>query len=127
MKRSSMFSAATLIVIIGLALPASASEPEVQPAMDTFIQNAKTSEDHEAIAAYFDVEAAKVRSLIDGFDIHDCEHSQMMELQKSRSRFVEITARRHCRKLLRNYVEQEQEYRAGRLSPANCCILAHDH
>ena len=58
MKRSSMFSAATPIVIIGLALPASASEPEVQPAMDTFIQNTKTSEDHEAIAAYFDVEAA---------------------------------------------------------------------
>ena len=51
----------------------------------------------------------------------------MMKLQKSRSRFVEITARRHCRKLLRNYVEQEQEYRARLLSPANGCILAHDH
>jgi hypothetical protein len=114
MRRSSMFMVATLFAIIGSALPAPAiaSEPEVQPAMDNYIRNAKTPEDHEAIAAHFDVEAAKARSRVDGFDVHDCEHFQMMELQKSRSRFVEITARRHCRKLLRSYVEQEQQYRA---------------
>jgi len=114
MKRPSIFTAAMLMTIIGLALsvPATASEPAAPPAMANYIQNASTPEDHEAIAAHFDVEAAKAHSLVNGFDIHDCEHFEMMELQKSGSRFAGLTARRHCRKLLRSYVEQERNYRA---------------
>lgn len=114
MKRSSMFAAAMLTAALGLALsaPVTAAEAEVHPGMANYIQNASTPEDHEAIAAHFDVEAAKAHALVDGFDMNDCEHFQMMELQKSRSTFVGITARRHCRKLLRSYVEQEQQHRA---------------
>jgi hypothetical protein len=113
MKRSSILTAAAIMVVIGLALsvPATASEPEVQPAMTNYIQNVRTPEDHEALAAYFEAEATKAHSFAEGFDIHDCEHFQTMELQKSRSTFVGVTARRHCRKLLRLYVEQEQQYR----------------
>ena len=114
MKNSSMSTAAALMAVIGLALsvPATASESTVHPAMAHYIQNATTPEDHEAIAAHFDVEAAKAHSLIDSFDVQDCEHSQMMELQRSGRRFAGVIARRHCRKLLRGYVEREQQNRA---------------
>jgi hypothetical protein len=74
--------------------------------MANYIHNAKTPEDHEAIVAHFDVKAAETRSLVEGFDIRDCEHSQMVELQKNRSMFVGITARGHCRELLRSYVDR---------------------
>ncbi|HZO80133.1 MAG TPA: hypothetical protein VFB33_00430 [Candidatus Binataceae bacterium] len=111
MKGLSLIVAATLLATVALSLsfPATAAEPGPSSAIANYAENAKTPEDHEAIAHHFDTQAAKARAAAASFDLHDCEHAKSTELQRSGARFPGVAAKRSCRAQLRYYRAQERE------------------
>src|SRR5260370_38300637 len=114
MKRYVSFAAlfAVLAMAAPLSISAIAHEPADSSAIAHYIQNARTPEDHEAIAANFDSEAAQAMAMSDQYQEFNCHHSKATELQKSGTRFAEVTAKRHCRKMLRHYLNKARENRA---------------
>jgi hypothetical protein len=114
MKR--YMSIAALFAVLAMAAPLSisafADEPATSSAIAHYIQNARTPEDHEAIAAHFDSEAAQAMATAEQYTEFNCHHSKTTELQKSGTRFAEVTAKRHCRKMLRHYLNKAGENRA---------------
>jgi hypothetical protein len=110
MKRYVSFVA--LFAVLAMAAPLSISAFADEPASSSLIahdiQNAHTPEDHEAIAAHFDSEAAQAMAMAEQY----CHHSKTTELQKSGTQFAEVTAKRHCRKMLRHYLNKAGENRA---------------
>ena len=116
MKRYVPFAAlfAALAMAASTSVSAVAAEPATSSSMAYYIQNASTPEDHEAIAAHFDLEAAQAMAIAEQYKEFNCHHSKATELQRSSTRFAEITAKRHCWKMLRHYLKQ------GRLKPRAC-------
>ena len=114
MKRYVSFAAlfAVLAMAASLSLSAFADEPATSSAIAQYINNARTPEDHEAIAAHFDSEAAQAMATAEQYTEFNCHHSKTTELQKSGTRFAEVTAKRHCRKMLRHYLNKAGENRA---------------
>jgi hypothetical protein len=114
MKRYVSFVAlfAVLAMAAPLSISAFADEPATPSAIAHDIQNARTPEDHEAIAAHFDSEAAQAMATAEQYTEFNCHHSKTTELQKSGTRFAEVTAKRHCRKMLRHYLNKAGENRA---------------
>jgi hypothetical protein len=114
MKRYVSFAAlfAVLAMAAPLSLSAFADEPATSSAIAHYIHNARTPEDHEAIAAHFDSEAAQAMATAEQYTEFNCHHSKTTELQKSGTRFAEVTAKRHCRKTLRHYLNKARENRA---------------
>ena len=114
MKRYVSFAAlfAVLAMAAPLSISAFADEPATSSAIGHYIQNARTPEDHEAIAAHFDSEAVQARATAEQYKEFNCHHSKTTELQKSGTRFAEVTAKRHCRKMLRHYLNKARENRA---------------
>jgi hypothetical protein len=114
MKRYVSFVAlfAVLAMAAPLAISAFADEPVTSSAIAHYIQNARTPEDHEAIGAHFDSEAAQAMATAEQYTEFNCHHSKTTELQKSGTRFADITAKRHCRKMLRHYLNKAEENRA---------------
>jgi hypothetical protein len=114
MKR--YMSIAALFAVLAMAAPLSisafADEPATSSAIAHYIQNARTPEDHEAIAGHFDSEAAQAMATAEQYTEFNCHHSKTTELQKSGTRFAEVTAKRHCRKMLRHYLNKARENRA---------------
>ena len=113
MKRYVSFAAlfAVLAMAAPLSISAFADEPATSSAIAHYIQNARTPEDHEAIAAHFDSEAAQAMATAEQYTEFNCHHSKTTELQKSGTRFAEVTAKRHCRKMLRHYLNKAEEHR----------------
>jgi hypothetical protein len=113
MKRYLPFVAlfAMLATAAPLSVWANAAEP-VPSAISQYIHNARTPEDHEAIAAHFDSEAVQATATAEQYNEFNCHHSKATELQKSGTRFAEIAAKRHCRKMLRYYLNKAEENRA---------------
>jgi hypothetical protein len=111
-----MSLAMALVAVLAIAIPlptsAVADEPATSSAIANYIQNARTPEDHEAIAAHFDLEAAQQTAIAEQYAEFNCHHSKATELQKSGTQFAEIKAKRHCRKMLRHYLNQADENRA---------------
>jgi predicted aconitase len=95
-----------------LSVSAVAAEPVTSSGMAHYIQNARTPEDHEAIAAHLDSEAAQAMAMAEQYREFNCHHSKATELQKSGTPFAEVTAKRHCRKMLRHYLNKAEENRA---------------
>jgi hypothetical protein len=114
MKRYVPFVAlfAALALAAPLSVSAFADEPATSSAIAHYIQNARTPEDHEAIAVHFDSEAAQAMATAEQYTEFNCHHSKTTELQKSGTRFAEVTAKRHCRKMLRHYLNKAGENRA---------------
>ena len=85
MKR--YMSIAALFAVLAMAAPLSisafADEPATSSAIAHYIQNARTPEDHEAIAAHFDSEAAQAMTTAEQYTEFNCHHSKTTELQKS--------------------------------------------
>ena len=106
MKRYVPFAAlfAALAIAAPLSVLAFADEPATSSAIAHYIQNARTPEDHEAIAAHFDSEAVQAGAMAEQYQEINCHHSKATELQRSGTRFAEITAKRHCQKMLRHYL-----------------------
>jgi hypothetical protein len=73
---------------------------------------ASTPEDHEAIAAHFDLEGAHAMAIAEQYKEFNCHHSKATELQRSCTQFAEITAKRHCGKMLRHYLNKADKNRA---------------
>jgi hypothetical protein len=103
---------AALAMTAPLSVSAVAAEPVTSSAIARYIQNARTPEDHEAIAAHFDSEAVQAMAMAEQYSEFNCHHSKATELQKSGTRFAEVTAKRHCRKMLRHYLNKAEENRA---------------
>lgn len=114
MKRYVSFAAlfSVLAMATPLSISAFADEAATSSAIAHYIQNARTQEDHEAIAAHFDSEAAQATAIAEQYTEFNCDHSKTTELQKSGTRFAEVTGKRHCRKLLRHYLSKAEENRA---------------
>ncbi len=69
-----------------------------------YIENAKTAEDHEAIAAYYEAEAVKARKAAESYhNQYDCYVKETNERQLKGERFGEAAAKRYCRNLGRLY------------------------
>jgi hypothetical protein len=100
---------AALAIAVPLSVSALADEPATSSAIAHYIQNARTPEDHEAIAAHFDSVAAQAMATAEQYTEFNCHHSKTTELQKSGTRFAEVTAKRHCRKTLRHYLNKARE------------------
>jgi len=113
MKR--YLSLVVLFAVAAMALPctfsAFADEPATSSAITHYIQNARTPEDHQAIAAYFDSEAARATATAEQYKEFNCHRSQSTELQRSGTQFPEVTAKQHCRKMLRHYLNKAEEDR----------------
>jgi hypothetical protein len=90
MKRYVSFVAlfAVLAMAAPLSISAFADEPATSSAIAHYIQNARTPEDHEAIAAHFDSEAAQAMATAEQYTEFNCHHSKATELQKSGTRFA---------------------------------------
>jgi len=114
MKRYVSFAAlfAVLAMAAPLSISAFADEPATSSAIAHYIENARTPEDHEAIAAHFDSEAVRAMAIAEQYTEFNCHHPKTTELQKSGTRFAEVTAKRHCRKMLRHYLNKAGENRA---------------
>jgi predicted aconitase len=106
---------AALFTALAMAAPlsvwADASEP-ASSAIANYIHNARTPEDHEAIAAHFDSEEVQAKAMAEQYNEFHCHHSKATELQKTGTPFAEVTAKRHCRKILRHYLNKAEEARA---------------
>src|SRR6266436_9487700 len=101
MKRYVPFVA--LFAVLAMAAPLSvwADAAELDPSgIANYIENARTPEDHEAIAAHFDSEAVKAKATAEQYNEFNCHHSKATELQKTGTRFADVAAKRHCRKML---------------------------
>jgi hypothetical protein len=111
MKRYLAFAALFAALAIAAPLLASAVAAEPVPSSDIahYIQNARTPEDHEAIAAHFDSEAVQAMAMAEQYNEFNCHLSKATELQKSGTRFAEVTAKRHCRKMLRHYLNKAED------------------
>ena len=99
MKRYLPFAA--LFAALAMTAPlvsAVAAEPVPSSDIAHYIQNARTPEDHEAIAAHFDSEAVQAMAMAEQYNEFNCHHSKATELQKSGTRFAEVTAKRHAGK-----------------------------
>jgi Transposase DDE domain len=85
MKRYVSFVAlfAALAMAALLSISAFADEPATSSAIAHYIQNARTPEDHEAIAGHFDSEAAQAMATAEQYTEFNCHHSKTTELQKS--------------------------------------------
>jgi hypothetical protein len=114
MKRYVPFAAlfAALAIAAPLSVSAVAAEPVPSSDIAHYIQNARTPEDHEAIAAHFDSEAVQAMAMADQYQEFNCHHSKATELHRTGTRFAEVTAKRHCRKMLRHYLNKAEENRA---------------
>jgi hypothetical protein len=112
MKRYVPFAAlfAVLAMAASSSVWADAAEPDPS-AIANYIQNARTPEDHEAIAAHFDSEAVQAKATAEQYNEFNCHHSKATELQKSGARFADVAAKRHCRKMLRYYLNKADENR----------------
>jgi hypothetical protein len=113
MKRYVSFAA--LFSVLAMATPLSISAFAHEAATSSaraHIQNARTQEDREAIAAHFDSEAAQATAIAEQYTEFNCDHSKTTELQKSGTQFAEVIGKRHCRKLLRHYLNQAEKNRA---------------
>ena len=102
---------AALTMTAPLSVSAVAAEPVTSSAIAHYIQNARTPEDHEAIAAHFDSEAVQARAMAEQYQETNCHPSKATELQKSGARFADVAAKRHCRKMLRYYLNKADENR----------------
>ena len=113
MKRYVPFVAlfAALALAAPLSVSAFADEPATSSAIAHYIQNARTPEDHEAIAAHFNSEAVQAKAMAEQYNEFNCHHSKATELQKSGARFADVAAKRHCRKMLRYYLNKADENR----------------
>ena len=111
MKRYLPFVApfAVLAMVFSFTVSALADEPATSSAITHYIQNARTPEDHEAIAVHFDSEAAQAMATAEQYTEINCYHSTTTELQRNGTRFAEVTAKRHCRKMLRQYLNKAEE------------------
>jgi hypothetical protein len=112
MKRYVPFAA--LFAVLAMAAPSSVWADAAEPgpsAIANYIQNARTPEDHEAIAAHFNSEAVQAKAMAEQYNECNCHHSKATELQKSGARFADVAAKRHCRKMLRYYLNKADENR----------------
>jgi hypothetical protein len=96
-----------LAVTVGPTLPVGRALATEETGIATMIANAKTPQDHEAIAAYYDKQAAEARAKAD-------EHRKMGEAYKkgggalaSKTHFHE-----HCEALTRSYLSEAKDYEA---------------
>ena len=102
-----MLGAATAIPYLAIA-----SDTPASSLMTNYIQNARTAEDHEHIAALFDLQAAAAESIADKYtDEFKCQHSRATGLQTLGVQFPSVAARSHCRKMLRHYVNEARDLR----------------
>jgi hypothetical protein len=115
MKRGKTLPIFTLILGIGAALSqlVLASDTPIPASMTNYVTNARTSEDHEYIAALFELQAVNAQSIADSYtDQFNCWHSQAAALQRRGVRFPGVVGQRHCRKMLRQYDNEARQLRA---------------
>jgi hypothetical protein len=116
MKRTVTLPVFALIMglVTAFAKPVIAAEPPTASAMTSYIQNARTPEDHEYIASIFHIAAVTAESIADSYGAANqftCQHSQAAELQRHGVRFSGVTAQRRCRKMLHHYANEAKQLR----------------
>jgi hypothetical protein len=106
-----LFIMALLLAVTGLwPVGGFAQETVTSTNIGNYIQNAKTAEDHEAIAAYYEAEAVKARKAAESFhNQYDCYVKETHARQLKGERFGEAAAKRYCRMLSRQYNQIAQE------------------
>ncbi|HZO81770.1 MAG TPA: hypothetical protein VFB33_08745 [Candidatus Binataceae bacterium] len=100
-----------LLAMVGLCPTGGfAQETVTSTNIGNYIQNAKTAEDHEAIAAYYEAEATKARKAAESYhNQYDCYVKETTERQLKGERFGETAAKRYCRNLTRLYNQIARE------------------
>ena len=63
------------------------------------------------VAPAAQMKAVQARAMAEQYKEFNCHHSKTTELQKSGTRFAEVTAKRDCRKMLRHYLNKAEENR----------------
>lgn len=101
-----------LLLAVAALLPTGgfAQETVTSTNIGNYIQNAKTAEDHEAIAAYYEAEAVNARKAAEGYhNQYDCYVKETSARQLKGERFAETAAKRYCRNLTRLYNQVAHE------------------
>jgi hypothetical protein len=115
MNRRKTLCIFALILGIGAALSqlVLASDTPITSSMTNYVTNARTAEDHEYIAALFELRAVKAQSMAESYtDRFNCWHSQATALQRRGVRFPGVVGQRHCRAMMRHYDSEARQLRA---------------
>ena len=103
-----MVSAAALLAVLVGAPTFSAAADEKN--IEELVQNAKTAADHEAIASYYDAEAAAAKKKA-------AEHQQMGESYKAQGSAIgkglgASSMPQHCETLTKSFEQEAAQYQA---------------
>jgi hypothetical protein len=98
------------ILLVGTgAILARAASPDKKADMKTMVENAKTAQDHRAIAALYDSQAEQAKAKA-------AEHIEMAKWYRSWRRInktmVSYKNPQHCERLAKSYSDQAAEYLA---------------
>jgi len=109
-RRVTPWGAAALIVLAGLALPVSYARAAEDVDIAKQVQSAKTAADHEAIAKYYDEQAAVAKA-------NAAEHRRMAESYKGMSTSIGKGAGvssmpQHCESLAKDFDAEAEHYKA---------------
>jgi hypothetical protein len=105
-RRSNVAFLAALTLLAGFALPAMRAVAGEEVDIVKLIQNPKTAADHEAIAAYYDGEAAASQAKAE-------LHEKMSETyKKAGGPLAKTHLHEHCDSLVRIYQGAAKDYRA---------------
>lgn len=101
--RFGMITGATALAILlgGWVTPVTAATVTDENVVEQ-VQDAKTAEDHEALAAYFNAKAAAAAANVK-------KHRAMMSVMRGKPR---SPWRGHCQNLVKTYQKQQEDYAA---------------
>ncbi len=78
--------------------------------IENYIKNAKTANDHEAIAVYYEGEAARAAEAAKAYGVQsDCYHKESAARQTAGEHYPGYRASKHCSLMARHYLEIEAE------------------
>jgi hypothetical protein len=103
----SVVSIAALAFIVALALPAVRAGAAEEVDIDKMILNAKTPADHEAIAAYYDEQAATAKAKAATHRNMGEDYKKVGGALASKTHFHE-----HCESLVRSFESAAKDYAA---------------
>ena len=97
MKYLSAVAIAAFVVLAAWPGRSLAAEPITASNIGNFIKNAKTADDHEAIAAYYDAEAAKADEAVKAYrNQYDCYVKETAKREAKYERSASASAQRYC-------------------------------
>jgi hypothetical protein len=112
-KYLSAVAITALVVFAAWPGRALAAEPITSSNIGNYIRNAKTADDHEAIAAYYDAEAARANEAVKAYrNQYDCYVEETAKRGAKFERSASASAQRYCVLLYRHYAEIAKEDKA---------------